>query len=102
MIKEKRALEENGTWTLEDLPNGKRAIDSKWVYKVKYKPNGEVERYKARLIANGFTQTEGVDYHDTFAPVAKLIADLLTKGLGTLQLWFLLEKLESRDLHALT
>ncbi|KAJ0838106.1 putative RNA-directed DNA polymerase [Helianthus annuus] len=73
MKKEIRALEENGTWTLETLPEGKRAIDSKWVYKIKYKASGEIERYKARLGAKGFTQTEGVDYHDTFAPVAKLV-----------------------------
>nr|GEZ22893.1 Gag-pre-integrase domain, Gag-polypeptide of LTR copia-type [Tanacetum cinerariifolium] len=72
MQKEVRALEKNGTWTLEYLPEGKRAIDSKWVYKIKFKPNGEVERYKARLVAKGFNQIERVDYHDTFAPVAKL------------------------------
>ncbi|KAI3681211.1 hypothetical protein L6452_35996 [Arctium lappa] len=58
---------------LEHLPEGKRAIDSKWVYKIKYKPNGEVERYKARLMVKGYTQMEGVDFHDTFAPVAKLV-----------------------------
>ncbi|KAJ9542625.1 hypothetical protein OSB04_029131 [Centaurea solstitialis] len=73
MQTEIKALEKNGTWTLEYLPKGKRAIDSKWVYKIKFKPNGEVERYKARLVAKGFTQMEGVDYHDTFAPVAKLV-----------------------------
>lgn len=73
MKKEIRAIEENETWTLETLPEGKRAIDSKWVYKVNYKPDGDVERYKVRLAANGFTQQEGVGYYDTFAPLPRLV-----------------------------
>ncbi|KAJ0910853.1 putative RNA-directed DNA polymerase [Helianthus annuus] len=62
MKKEIKALEQNETWSVEPLPLGKKAIDSKWVYKIKYKPDGSVERFKVRLVAKGFTQMEGVDY----------------------------------------
>ena len=47
MMKEIKALEENNTWSLTELPPGKKSIVFKWVYKIKYKPNGEIERYKA-------------------------------------------------------
>ncbi|RVW36141.1 Retrovirus-related Pol polyprotein from transposon RE1 [Vitis vinifera] len=72
VMEEIRALEKNGTWEVMNLPRGKKPMDCKWVFTVKYKANGTVERYKARLVAKGFTQTYGIDYTETFAPVAKL------------------------------
>lgn len=71
MNKELDALESNNTWILVPLPSGKQTIGCRWVFKIKYLANGEVDRFKARLVAKGYTQEPGVDFHDTFAPVAK-------------------------------
>ncbi|KAK8938972.1 hypothetical protein KSP39_PZI010912 [Platanthera zijinensis] len=72
MLEEMSALEKNGTWDLVQLPPGKKAVGCKWVFTVKQNPSGIIEQYKARLVARGFTQTEGIDYQETFAPVAKM------------------------------
>ena len=72
MESEIHALETNHTWSMVPFPSGHRPIGCKWVYKIKYNSNGTVERYKAHLLAKGFTQREGIDYTETFAPVAKL------------------------------
>ncbi|GJZ25540.1 copia protein [Tanacetum coccineum] len=61
-------------WTLVDLPNGKRAIGTKWVYKNKKDERGIVIKNKARLVAQGYTQEEGIDYDEVFAPVARIEA----------------------------
>ena len=66
------AMIKNDTWYESELPKGKRAVSSRWIFTIKYLPNGEIDRRKTRLVARGFTQTYGEDYIDTFAPVAKL------------------------------
>ncbi|XP_071685491.1 uncharacterized protein [Lolium perenne] len=65
------ALLKNATWRLVPPPIGHNIIGCKWIYKIKQKPDGTVDRYKARLVAQGFSQRFGVDYADTFSPVVK-------------------------------
>jgi hypothetical protein len=70
MQMEMDAVERNKTWELADLPAGHHAISLKWVFKLKKDETGEVIKHKARLVARGFVQQEGIDFDDAFAPVA--------------------------------
>ncbi|GJR81314.1 ribonuclease H-like domain-containing protein [Tanacetum coccineum] len=72
MNSEMDALLRNDTWDIVDLPKDRKAIGSKWIFKIKYKSSGEIDRYKARLVAQGFVQNEGIDYEETFSPVVKM------------------------------
>ena len=67
------AMHLNHTWSVTSLPSHKHAIGYKWVYKIKYKYDGFMEMYKARLVAKEYTQQEGLDFLDTFSPVMKLV-----------------------------
>ena len=72
MKEEIDALQQNQTWNLVPKPIDVKPISCKWVYKIKRRPDGSIERYKARLVARGFSQQYGLDYDETFSPVAKL------------------------------
>ncbi|KAG8497017.1 hypothetical protein CXB51_008247 [Gossypium anomalum] len=72
VMEEMKALKNNETWEVSDLPKGKKPVGCKWIFTTKFKPDGCIDRYKARLVAKGFTQNYGLDYDETFAPVAKL------------------------------
>nr|KYP39031.1 Retrovirus-related Pol polyprotein from transposon TNT 1-94 [Cajanus cajan] len=72
MEEEIKMIEKNNTWELVDFPHGKDIIGVKWVYKTKLNPDGTIQKHKARLVAKGYSQQPGVDYNETFAPVARL------------------------------
>jgi hypothetical protein len=69
MAEEFSALSQTNTWTLVPRPPGTNIVGSKWIFKTKHRLNGSIEKHKARLVARGFTQRQGIDYDDTFSLV---------------------------------
>ncbi|CAI7809069.1 unnamed protein product [Closterium sp. NIES-53] len=84
MESELKSIEENGTWELVELPEGRKAITSKWLFKIKSDANGNIKRYKSRLVAKGYQQKAKVDYKELFALVVKptTLRTLLAEDIG--------------------
>ncbi|KAJ9697298.1 hypothetical protein PVL29_009198 [Vitis rotundifolia] len=89
MLEEIHALEDNHTLKLVDLPQEKKVVSCKWVFTVKVNPDGSMARLKASLVARGNAQTYGVDYSDTFSPVAKLNSIRLFISIVASQQWMI-------------
>jgi hypothetical protein len=71
MLEEYRSIIKNNVWDIMPRPKDKSMVSSKWIYKIKHAVDGSVEKFKAIFVARGFTQKEGIDYEETFSPVAR-------------------------------
>ena len=89
MDEEYSALMRNKTWHLVSEKRGKNIIDCKWVYRIKRKADGTIDRYKARLVAKGSKQRYGLDYEDTFSPVVKAASIRLVLAISMSRGWSL-------------
>ena len=87
MKEELDALTKNHTWDLVTLPPRKSMVGCKWIYKIKTRSDGSIERYKTRFVAKGFTQEYGIDYKETFAPVARISSARALLAVATTSKW---------------
>ena len=70
MVEEYKSIMTNDVWEVVPRPQDRSFVGSRWIYKIKYATDGSVEKYKAKFMANGYAQKEGIDYEETFAPIA--------------------------------
>jgi hypothetical protein len=87
MAEEIATLERTGTWDLVSPPLGVCPITCKWVYKIKIRSDGSLERYKARLVARGFQQEQGRDYDETFAPMSHMTTVRTLLAVASVRHW---------------
>eukprot|EP00253_Pinus_taeda_P032682 PITA_32682 len=84
MEEEMDSLAKNNTWDLIELPHGRSVIGCKWVFKLKWKIDGSIKRYKARLVAKVYSQVEGIEFYEIFLPIVKLVSIRTVLALASL------------------
>lgn len=87
MKEEFEALQKNNTWSLVPPDAATKIVGTKWVFRVKYSPDGAISRYKARLVAKGFHQTYGIDFFETYSPVVKSSTIRVILSISVLHHW---------------
>ena len=87
MIKEYQSIMKNDVWDVVPRPEGKSLVTSKWIYKIKHAVDGKIEKYKERFVARGFSQNEGIDYEENFAPIARYTTIKSVLGLAVVMKW---------------
>ena len=87
MIEEYQSIMKNDVWEVVSRPEEKFVVTSKWIYKIKHATDGSIEKHKARFVARGFSQKEGIDYKETFAPVARYTSIRSILALDAVMSW---------------
>jgi hypothetical protein len=83
MTEEYQSIVKNDVWEIVPIPKRKYVVSSKWIYKIKHTADGSIGKYKARFVANGFCQKEGIDYEEMFAPVSRYTSIITIIALAT-------------------
>ena len=87
MIEEYQSIIKNDAWDIVPRPKGKSIVTSKWIYKIKHAAYGSIAKYKARFVARGFSQKEGIDYEETFAPISRYNSIILVLAMAIVMKW---------------
>ena len=95
MVEEYQSIMKNDVWEIVPRPKDKLVVFSKWIFKTKHSANGSIEKYRARFVAQGLSQKEGIDYEETFAPIARYTSIRTILALASNMKW----KLHQMDVN---